>query len=358
MLADLAARINENTSVNALIPLRYPSPATAATFAANGNDTNHDQGDAGMTMPGLDLSSFHGKRIALLGDSTLYWPAKYLVSMLRHQDRVGSQTNYSNFTLEQANAFVFANKQFRLEGTVNNPRYKKGEDNTWIQWWGMRGNAHGRTEVLMDAMFEESKSMRPEVVVANMAFHWTQLCHYSSNMCPTAKDSPIVLRWLHYKESWLQRVYEYATKVDANLLLFKTANFICGSARTGDWATGDALYQRFDETTLEDCARRVYPLAKELSVGRNDTYKFCKYGQFTDVGARYLNAQIVEFVREVQPQGSARTGGDRPIVGIFDDYAVQSCSTTEDAIHHKQAIPMRLRLLSNTSDSYLKCARN
>jgi len=357
MLADLTSRINKNTNANALIPLRYQSPASATTFAASGNEKNDTNGNTDIAMPGLELSSFYGKRIALFGDSTLYLPTKYLVSMLRHQDKVGSKVNYGNFTLGEANAFVLAN----LEDTSDVPAYKTGHGRTWIQWWGMGGHTHGRTGELMDAMFEDSKSMRPEVVVANMALHWLQLCNYSNNyMCPAADDVSIVDRWLHYKKSWLQRVYDYATEVDAKLLLFKTANFVCGSARTGTWARGTALYRRFDDATLDACTRRVYPFAKELSLSRNDTYKFCKYGQFTEVGVRYLNERTAEFVRDLQQRDGARLGSNRPIVGVFDDHALQDCSTTVkyDAIHHKRAIPMRLRLLSNAIDSYLKCARN
>jgi len=205
-------------------------------------------------------------------------------------------------------------------------------------------------------MFQNAEAMGPQVIVANMAFHWFHLCGYSEKMCPSSMDATIILRWLEYRMTWLQRMYDFALMVNAKLLLFKTANFICGEARTGDWATGDTLYQSFDNVTISNCKKRLWPFGKDLFVGNDhsmdDILKYCKYGQFTDVGSRYLNSEMVDFVNEVQDD--ALSSG--LVVGLYNDYGVETCSTTDDGIHHKSAITLRMRLLSNTIDSYMKCS--
>jgi len=364
-LSRFIAKINEDPHTNAMIDLEIPIDDDAAANSANNNINNDDDKNSTINdannmrkAPGLHLSSFHGKRIALLGDSTLFYIAKYLGSMLVHQNaNAGKEVEYHKMNMGQANSFVLANKQFMLKGTASPPPFKK-DDNTWFQWYGMSGNAHTRTEELIDAMFRDAEKMRPEVVVANMAFHWFHLCGYNEKFCPTPMDSTIIARWLHYKETWLQRVYDFAVKVDAKVLLFKTANFICGTARSGDWATGDALYQSFDNATLLECQRRLEPLAKGLFLVPDDIRKYCKYGQFTDVGSRYLNEQMVEFVRGIDEQDGGVSEGRRLTVGLYNDHDVESCSTTDDAIHHKSGNVVRIRLLANTIDSYMKCSRS
>ncbi|KAL7532932.1 hypothetical protein ACHAXR_008082 [Thalassiosira sp. AJA248-18] len=347
-LSNLIFKTNEDPNKNAMIPLDI-------TAAIPKNSISYPTETMMMNMPGLHLDSFKHKRIALLGDSTLFYMAKYLSSMLRHEENVPEgSVEYYNMNMDEANNFVQANKQFDLDGGHGDaPPHMRG-DGTWLQWWGQKGSGKGRTEKMMNTMFKKAEAMRPEVVVANFGFHWLHLCGYSEKRCPTPIDANVIANWLHYKETWLQRVYDFATKMNTKVLLFKTSNFICGSARSGDWATGDELYQMFDDATISGCMKMIEPLGKDLNLVNEDIFRYCKYGQFTDVGSKYLNEQVFEFVRNKQNDSGDSTGG--PIVGIFNDYGVESCSTTEDAIHHKAGIVVRVRLLANTIDSYLKCS--
>lgn len=338
----LIKKINENQGQNAMIPLDIP--AVGAPF---------NEGNRTITMPGFNLDFFKNKRIALLGDSTLFYMGKFLVSMLQHQNKLGKPVEYHKMTMQQANSFVQKNKQFRLKGTAAPPPYRIDNGRTWFAWWGMQGNAHGRTEELIDRMFASAETMKPEVVVVNMGFHWFHLCGYSKNMCPTPMDLPIISRWLLYKETWMQRAYEFAEKKGVKVLLYKTANYICGSRRTDDWLTGDTLYQKMDNATITACVDRLVPLVHELiGVTNEDVATYCKYGQFTEVGSQFLNKQIVEFVRSIQDDPHRDSN---LIVGLYNDHDVENCGTTEDAIHHQIAITVRARLLTNTIDSYLKC---
>lgn len=165
-LTNLIAKINEDPQKNALVPLEIAKTDPGRTLSSNSNATMNNT----MTMEGLHLKSFRKKRIAFLGDSTLFYPAKYLVSMLRHDDNVGGpgSVEYHKMSLGQANNHVIATKTLVLKGTSVPPPYNMN-DGTHFQWFGMSGNAHGKTEELIDRMYVDAENMKPEVVVANMA---------------------------------------------------------------------------------------------------------------------------------------------------------------------------------------------
>jgi len=340
-LNKLIAKINENSWHNAMID----------------HNITIDDGSK-LHMPGLHLSSFNGHKLAFLGDSTLYWLGKYFSSMLHHQHNVNKGIDVEYYNMKDrgvANNFVKNNRQFMIQGIDPVPPFKN--DKMQFAWFGMHGNMHGKTEEAVDKLFTDAEVMKPDIIVANMAFHWFHLCGYSEKMCPSLIDSPLILRWLHYRESWLQRVYDFAIMNNVKLLLFKTANFICGSARTGDWLTGDTLYQKFDNVTLANCVSRLEPLAKDLSISTDDLNKYCKFAQFTDIGSKYVNEQMVDFVSSVQQPGGIKTSDGNTVltVGIYNDHDIEECATTEDAIHHKVGATVRIRLLSNTIENYLKC---
>jgi hypothetical protein len=50
-------------------------------------------------------------------------------------------------------------------------------------------------------------------------------------------------------------------------------------------------------------------------------------------------------------------GSNGTIVGLYNDHDVESCNTTNDAIHHleKGNVELRVRLLANTIDEYYGC---
>lgn len=202
--------------------------------------------------------------------------------------------------------------------------------------------------------------------------HWLHLCGHAR--CPA--DGIVVKLWLNYKKDWLEKVYDFALKVKAKLLLFKTANFVCDDARTGDWATYSSLYLAQDSAVLENCAKIIESLVfpnkedhqqqeqQQQQQLQSSTFNFtkeqirdyCQYGQFTEFGVQYLNRQIVDFVKEKQSNMVIGNINDT-IVGLYNDHDVESCNTTKDAIHHleKGNVELRVRLLANAIDEYDGC---
>ena len=58
-------------------------------------------------MKGLDLNVFRGKRIAMVGDSTLRYPTEWLYPMIKKFDDEGvDDPKYENMTLSNASALV------------------------------------------------------------------------------------------------------------------------------------------------------------------------------------------------------------------------------------------------------------
>ena len=88
------------------------------------------------------------------------------------------------------------------------------------------------------------------------------------------------------------------------------------------------------------------------NIPADQIYSYCKHGQFTERGSEYLNDQIKDFVRDIHENKPDST----LTVGIFDDHDVEGCDSTEDSIHHPLRMLMRLRLLSNTIESYSECS--
>ena len=170
------------------------------------------------------------------------------------------------------------------------------------------------------------------------------------------RNAGIIHRWINYKSDWMQSVYSLAAKLNSTLLLFKTTNFICDKIRTNEWKEYSSLYTSFDNKTIENC----YKMNNQF-IG-DDTYNltsgqiqaYCKYGQFTEIGVQYLNDQVNAFVREIH---NSQDSNSELTVGIYNDHDVEGCYSTKDAAHHILNMPIRVRLLANTIESYTECNR-
>mmetsp|Transcript_25843 Transcript_25843/g.55610 ORF Transcript_25843/g.55610 Transcript_25843/m.55610 type:complete len:294 (+) Transcript_25843:3-884(+) len=287
-----------------------------------------------------------------MGDSTLYYPSKYLYALLMKLENEGvDDPEYEKMTLSEASALVLQRANtFHLfaRGDQGGPRPIKIPDGTWIEWMSLEYISKS-----VEGMFVTAEEMNPDIVVANMGFHWLHLCGFK--MCPSLSEEhgPLIIQhWVNYKTDWLQRVYDMAVKVNAKLLLFKTNNFICDEKRTEGWETWSSRYLSFDSKTIEDCYQENLKFSDSHNIPTDQILSYCKYGQFTELGSEYLNDQIKDFVREIQENNPDST----LTVGIFNDHDIEGCHSTEDSIHHKLNMLMRLRLLSNTIESYSECS--
>ena len=160
--------------------------------------------------------------------------------------------------------------------------------------------------------------------------------------------------WIHYRQKWLQRVYNMVIRVDSSLLLFKTSNFVCDKKRTGKWAEGVRLYLSSDIDTLEQCYNSNTQFMSSYNVSEQALSSYCRNGHFTELGAQFLNAQVKAFVQEKMSEQEQNKS--KLVVGLFDDHDIQDCDSTKDGIHHKDEMTLaRLRLLANTIELYSDC---
>ena len=167
-IPSLISKLTQNPQTNALMPLDVDSPSRTA-------DNRTEQ------VLGLNsLNTFRGKKIALMGDSTLYYMAKHLHIMFTslvveanndNGNNYGTIPDYEKMTLNEAENYVKQRaKQLGIRlACCSHPQPFRKSDGTWVDWMGMRGPALGQTEQLLEEMFHRAEEMMPDVIVANMA---------------------------------------------------------------------------------------------------------------------------------------------------------------------------------------------
>ena len=219
-LPALLSKLNEDPESNALNEVKTNTTTTTI---------NHK---------GLDMTVFRGKRVALMGDSTLYYLTKWMYPLLTSLGDEVALPSYENQTLKDAASLVYKRTAKLGAGhpaAAEKPPQviKDSNDGTWVRWMGFAGPGQHDFETKLDSMFKTAKEMKPDIIIANMGFHWLHLC---PQRCPfsgkimTISESAIGL-WLDYKEHWLERIHNLALISNTSLLLFKTTNFVCEEKR-------------------------------------------------------------------------------------------------------------------------------
>mmetsp|Transcript_43470 Transcript_43470/g.74186 ORF Transcript_43470/g.74186 Transcript_43470/m.74186 type:complete len:398 (+) Transcript_43470:97-1290(+) len=344
-LPALISKLNEDPESNAL---RQVKTNTTTTI-------NHK---------GLDMAVFRGKRVALMGDSTLYYLAKWMYPLLTSLGDEAALPSYENQTLKDAASLVYERTaklgaQHPAEKFTPPRVIKDSNDGTWVQWMGFSGPARDNDmDAKLNSMFETAKQMTPDIIIANMGFHWLhlcpQLCPFSGKIVRMSKSA--IMLWLDYKARWLERIHNLALISNTSLLLYKTANFVCDAKRYGEYAGLAPLYTKSDIQTLENCMNTIQQHVKD-SLNATHVHRYCELASLTERGSQYLNEQITEFVDELMLMGNVEAPDSSSLaVGTFDDHSVQGCWSTRDGFHHAyEAMLLRLRLLTNTIESYNRC---
>lgn len=339
ILPNLISTIRQDLEVNALRPLLL-------------DKGNH-------FAKGLDPNFFCGKRIAMMGDSTLYYPTKWLHPLVTKFENETHYPKYENMTLTNAASLV-QQRGVSLEwgpllsAVKPPPRPIITDDGTWIEWMGAAGPRLDYKYVsYVEEMFYKAENMKPQIIVANFAFHWLHICPDLNCPSSTSSGGVIIQYWIYYRKKWLQRLYDMAIRVDASLLLFKTSNFVCDEKRTGQWAKGVMMYLSSDGDKHEQCYNSNKRFMSSYNISELWLRDYCKYGHFTEFGAQFLNAQVKGFVREKMFE---KRNHSKLVVGLFGDHDIQDCNSTQDGIHHKHEMTLaRLRLLANTIELYSGC---
>lgn len=292
----------------------------------------------GYCFPGLDedllSTAFRGRSIALVGDSTLYYPMKWLFRLLLKTDNNTSHMWQQNTSTSFTYINPTGDPHLGLPGPP--PVLKQKSDGTHIAWYGFAGPAANTCN--FSSVWDRVRQHSPEILVVNFGLHWLHLTPSRS------VRSCVVERWLEY-ETFLDNVTRLAVEINAKILLFKTTNLICDDQYYGGLSAANQLYRSKDKDTLQKCHESVNKSFSHSGVVLTDTGSvdsYCQNGTFNEIGSAHLNRRMEKHVREWQaPEGSNLT------MRLLNEHDLQSCSYTNDGRHYHTLNLVRIRLLGN-----------
>jgi hypothetical protein len=341
----LVAALRDDPEKNALRPLTLHLNSTLPPLAFH--------------FPGLSeqlLSrAFQGRRIALIGDSTLYYLIKWLFALMVDnntnnsdiRNKTGMFTNLDLLNLTNGNTLVRKSSlNCRGNCVVLDDHSSKAKSKpiidtkhgTHIEWMGGATGPKPNTEVLLRKAWERANVYQPEIVIVNMGLHWLHFFGKGRDA-----NGPTIRRWVLYEE-WLQESLNNALRVGAKVILFKTTNYVCDEKFRGGYATANQLYRAKDKNTLDECKKLAWNVnvGESFNLTQDNVAQYCEFGTFNEVGASFLNKRLFDFVN-----GLPEIAGLR--FQVFNDHDVEHCRHTKprDGRHYHESILLRIRLLGN-----------
>jgi hypothetical protein len=337
---------NLNRSIIQLTATLRLDPQMMAVRPWSSSDNDNTDDRASFSFSGLDeellRKVFRGRRIAFVGDSTLFYMTKWLKRILDTEEDLSS---LSSLNLTEANDLVNPislnpTRDKNLGFGDGDPLPISDSNGTSIIWTGHAGRSPGCD---FKKSWNEVEKLRPEVIVANFGLHWL---HQYGGAPSRNVVGCYVERWLNY-EAWLDEVVEIAQVVGARVLLFKTTNFMCTAKYTNVYATVNNLYEAKDPAIYQTCREKARKAVGggQSRVGEEDIENYCFNGTFNDAGASHLNERLRKFVEKNQDMSTEL------FMGIYNDRDVETCPYTKDVIHYHPLNMLRIRLLAN----HLQC---
>jgi hypothetical protein len=320
------------------------------------DSTGKNHSIPGLT-PELIEEVFVGHRIVLMGDSTLYYPMKWLYRLLEYHFSHSGGASLSKQTMDQGNRRINPDMHQHLHLRGNPPPYVHSSTHTNIRWMGFAGTVPPPESSSLDACDfskdwqEIIQQHKPTVMVVNMGLHWLHFSGIAREVRPCAVD-----RWIHY-EDFLQEALEVAAASNTTrLVLFKTTNFPCSSKYIGLYAKADKSFSSNNNTNALDKCQQAMANVRVASnnktpavVAERDIQTFCRHGTLNEAGSDYLNQRLRQFVQQQQQKPNNKVS-----MSIFNDHDVQSCPYTgrSDGRHYHPLNLLRIRMLANMLACY------
>ena len=281
--------------------------------------------------------SFIGRRIALVGDSTLFYPMKWLHALLTMAQPFNRTASFTNEAINFSNMSLHEARQKFPASLVNSSlRFDDPGTGTFITWMGKSGPSQGTHNftVQWNRLINE---VRPQVVVANMGLHWL---HFMGS----GRDTPgeVIQRWVKYEE-WLDEIIANSKRAGATLVLFKTTNRVCDHQYVKAFKSANEKYRNSDNTTLSRCNELALQRAEPFNLTREQVSSYCSHGTMNEIGAAYLNERLYSYIN--YHSVAWESAGIR--IGTFNDHDMESCNYTKDGRHYHMLNLVRLRLLAN-----------
>jgi len=290
----------------------------------------------GCDLPGLDVdlinSTFLSRSIVFIGDSTLYYPAKWMKVLLEHR----LYENLSQTDLSRGNIIVNPTGDPHL-GMLGDPPLIHF-NRTRVQWLGYAGR--NENECYRANIWERFHNIdSPEVVVANMGMHWLHFIGMGRDV-----STCIVQQWIAYEE-WLRELVEHCQRMGVKVLLLKTTNKICDEKYTGTYGRASVLFNEEDPSTIEACKNRVRSM--NSSFPDSDITNYCVNGVMTEKGASFLNQRLHRFVENFRMRDLK--------VAVWNDHDLDLCEYTnrEDGRHYHPLTLALIRSMANNLQQLL-----
>ena len=400
-LAKFTQVLQEDPQNHAVRPWTYTSTRDSRSHKINNNNTVEEEQEAREEyyyFPGLSSQLLRGafadRRMALIGDSTLFYMMRWLQTLLVIKTPM-KQDSLQSMTMDGANLEInplmnkadqvgwsdfsppFVHKDFvvldngldssnsttEINQTSSTHYKQPGEQQQQqlysydIVWDGFRGLEDKRGESFGN-LWERVRRWQPNILVVNAGLHWL---HFQG----AGRDAPLahVRLWTNY-ETWLTEVVQLATDCGVSLLLLKTTNRICEEKYVGVYAdTVETIAQErqrkpSQSTFVDRCVKLLEDLQHEESrtsgpatnnppklLSRNDIKRYCQEGTFDEKGVQFLNDRLFHFVGKMAPANAT----SNLTISIFNDHDVMSCTYTKDTDgrHYHPLNLMRIRLLAN-----------
>jgi len=311
-----------------------------------------DQKNETIHFAGLDHNllrdAYRGRRIVILGDSTLRNLNQWLHKLLSTENETSLDT-LSSMNLSEANNFITTqvwkgcslagqDKHLVCKTMLMTPKTNL-YDGTMVRF--ISGPTTGTLSVDVCFNFTDHfvsiKKLQPDIIIANMGL-W--FLHFQTSR--RTVGSCIAETWINYEE-WLESLVTVAEESGAKVLVLKTTNFICAEKYVGAFATANILYSNHDNVILRACSDNIRANASDTTADI-DIANYCMNGTFNDAGSGYLNERLYRFVDKKQHDSKCRVK-----LHVLNDHDIQSCKYTPlgNARHYHEMNLARIRILGN-----------
>lgn len=285
--------------------------------------------------------AFRGKRVTLLGDSTLHYMMRWIHAVFNTTDTEMDQ--FQKMNLSQANDILNPEGHQWVGLSLEDSAEVRLVDGTHIRWLGYRGSDVGTEVCEFENIWREILNEGPDILVANFGLHWLHLIGGGREIQPC-----YISWWLDY-EKWLDQVIETAEKAGTQLVLFKTTNLLCSDKYEGEYYLGAQDYDRHEKSALDECYKTIRNMAMpdDFVLSDESIATYCEKAALVDHSVMNLNHRLVEYVHKLNTKRSPQQS--HLTVAIYNDHDIQSCKFTEqgDGRHYHPLNLMRIRLLSN-----------
>ena len=297
-------------------------------------------------------SALGGKRVALIGDSTMFYLMQWLHQLLNVLPDDFVQTMAARYHHSQTSAFraveahlkatpyggIQYTEDFKFERR-NHPNHQDTSDcdNTTtnaaahILWKAFNGGTMRHNCEFDTLVWPQVLQHQPDIIVANWGLHML--------FRPKVQECN-VRQFVDYESFFLERTLQTALEANTRIVLFKTTNRMCK-----DEAATLAKHAVICHRTLLQDPRHYDSFVHHFGLNDTQLKRYCDEAAFVEASAQRLNHRLATFVVSAQqnPRYANMT------IAIYKDHDLESCDYTQwnDGVHYQLLAFPRLRLLAH-----------